>query len=332
MADFILSEMSGLAKALYGELQSPMVSLLTDHMEAFEQEDIAKLIFMERIANGPAQIYTGLTAFDGFAPVGENGEYPKGSIQTAYEKTVRDMVWKGSMEITREMVDDNKIYDMRKKPAAFVKDFYRKKQLFFAMLLGAALRKQTSVTLNGKTFDTASADKVCAFSTAHKPLQGANISNLFSNAFSTTALNGIAAAMQNCKDDTENTLGLVPDTIIIPNDAALKADVLAVIGSELDPNTANNAMNSHYGNWNLLVWPYLNQFITAGTKPYIIMDSNYNEGADCAINQIRKELEISDDIGSKDEWIWKGYARYTGAFVDFRAMFAGGVATGTTLS
>jgi len=297
MADFILSEMSGLAKSLYGELQAPMVSLLTDHMEAYEQVDIAKMIFMERVATGPSQIYTGLTAYDGFQPVGENGEYPKGSIETAYEKIVRDMVWKGSMEITREMVDDSKIYDLRKRPAAFIKDFYRKKQLFFAAMIGAALRKQTKVTINGKDFDVKSADNVCVFSTAHKPMQGANISNLFSNEFSSEALDGIAAAMQNCKDDKENVLALVPDTIIIPNLPSLKRTVLQVIGSELDPNTANNAMNAHYGNWNLLIWPYLNQFITSGTAPYIIMDSNHVETADCAVNQIRKELEINDAVG-----------------------------------
>jgi hypothetical protein len=42
-------------------------------------------------------------------------------------------------------------------------------------------------------------------------------------------------------------LGLVPDTIIIPNDAMLKKEVFAAIGADKDPNTANNGFNFQFG-------------------------------------------------------------------------------------
>lgn len=332
MASIILSEASEKLTSLYGELQAPIASIITDRLEAFEQESIAKLVFAERKSTHSIESYGSLTAIDAFAPVGENGAYPSGGFEDGYFKTLRNMTWKGSMAISREMVDDSSIADLRKKPIGFIKDYGRKYERFYAALLGAALLGKTSFIQNGMTFDATSADGVCLFSKAHKPkVSGANISNVYADAFSTAALAGIMTAMQNCKDDNGNTLALVPDTIIIPNLPTLKTEVLKVIGSELDPNTPNNALNSQYGNWRVLVWPYLNDFIKAGTAPYIIMDSSYNDVADCAIRQNRVDLEVRDELGASDEYLWKGYARFTGGFADFRGMFAGGIAGGTAV-
>lgn len=333
MPSFVLSEASGHLSSLYGEFQAPIASMLMDRLEAFELLSVAKSIFVERASTHSIESYGGITAVDAFQPVGENGSYPTGGFEQSYMKMLRNMTWKGMMAISRELAEDGNIADLKKKPEAFAKDYERKYERFFAALLGAALSNKAQVTQNGQVFDCTTADGQNLFSKTHKPkVSGADICNMFSNEFSLTVLDNIMGEMQNCRDDNGNILGLIPDTIIIPNRPDLKREVLKVIGSEENPSTPNNEWNTQYGNWRLIVWPYLNDFLGASAKPFVLMDSSYNEVADGAIRQHRTELEIRDEIGTNDEYIWKGYSRYTGGFADFRAFFGGGIAGGKALA
>lgn len=333
MPSFVLSEASGRLAELYGEFQAPIASMVMDRFEAFEQQSIAKLLFARRESTGSVESYGGLTAVDAFQPVGENGAYPSGGFETGYMKMVRNMTWKGEMKLSRELVMDGNIADLRKKPQNFAKDYDRKFERFFAALLGAALSNKAEHVQNGQVFETKTSDGQNLFSKTHKPkVSGPDICNMFSDDFSVTVLDDMIGEMQDCRDDNGNILGLVPDTIIIPNRPSLKRKVLEVIGSEKDPNTPNNAWNAQYGNWRLVIWPYLNDFIGKTANPFILMDSEYNETADCAIWQDRFDVEIRDSIGANDEYIWSGFARFNGAFGDFRALYAGGMAGGKALA
>ena len=83
--------------------------------------------------------------------------------------------------------------------------------------------------------------------------------------------------MQVFRGDNDEILDVSPDTILIPDIASLKNDVFAAIGSDKDPATSNNAFNYQFGRWTVICWPYLNQFITAGTAPWVLLDSKYNQ-------------------------------------------------------
>ena len=197
----------------------------------------------------------------------------------------------------------------------------------------AAIRKQTSVTFCGKVFDTKSADGVCLFSTAHPPkVKGTNQSNLFADAFSNDALMAAEERMQNMTDDRGNVLDIAPDTILIPNQYALKKAVFAAIGADKDPATANNGFNYNFGRWNVIVWPYLNGNITSGTSPWVLMDSRYNKDYGGALWFDRTGLEVKSlvDDGS-DANVWHGYSRFIAGFSDFRFAACGGVTGGTQM-
>ena len=73
--------------------------------------------------------------------------------------------------------------------------------------------------------------------------------------------------MQDFRGDRGEVLDVAPATVLIPNDYALKKAVFAAVGAEKDPAAQTNGFNFHFGRWNVIVWPYLNQFITAGTSP-----------------------------------------------------------------
>ena len=333
MAHIVMAEASGQLDALYGKFQYPIARMLEQRVEAFERESIAKLVFAKRVSNHFVEGYAGLTAMDDFEPVPENGAYPMNGYESGYAQMLENITWKSSCAISRELVEDSNFERVKRKPEALVNAYHRTQERFFARLLGTALKGETSFQQSGMTFSTKSADGVCQFATNHKPkVKGANQSNSFSDAFSEEALSKAATAMQNFKGDNGETLGLTPDTIIIPNIADLKAEVFGVLGAYNSTNEAgSNKYNYLFGQWTVQVWPYLNDFIEEGSKPWVLLDSRYNQAADGAVWQQRRELEIISEIASTDANVWKGSARFTGGFVDFRALAAGGMTGGSSL-
>lgn len=277
--------------------------------------------------------FTTMTAMEGFLPVGENGKYPMDGMQEGFDKFLVHMTWKDSFSLSREIVEDAKLMDLKKQPTAFITSFYRTREKFGAALLGAAVKGETSLSFRGKKFDAKAADGKALFATDHPSKLDKGVqSNCFKDAFSNDALMAMEAAMQDFRDDAGEVLDVAPTTILIPNDYKLKRDVFAAIGADKDPATANNGFNYNFGRWNVIVWPYLNQFITAGTQPYVLLDSNYNEEYGGAIWLDRTALEVKSRIDDgNDANVWSGYARFIAGFNDWRAFAVGGVSTGTKL-
>ena len=203
---------------------------------------------------------------------------------------------------------------------------------FGAALLGAAITGATSTKFYGKTFSTLGADGKCLFAKEHPSALGKKKqSNLFADGFSNDALAAAESAMQDFRGDNEEVLDVAPTTILIPNEYTLKRDVFAAIGADKDPDTSNNGFNFNFGRWNVIVWPYLNQFITAGTKPWVLLDSKYNEEYGGAVWLDRVALEVRSELAGNDANVWKGYARFIAGFNDWRAFCVGGVTGGTQL-
>ena len=81
-----------------------------------------------------------MTAMDGFDPVGENGAYPVDGMEEGYSKLLEHMTWKNSFSLSREIMEDGKLLDLKKKPVGFVKSYYRTRECLGAALFGAALQ------------------------------------------------------------------------------------------------------------------------------------------------------------------------------------------------
>lgn len=332
MANITFLEGSGLNDSVFGKCQEPIRMFIEKRGEAFEQKSLIKHLFMGTDSKGWGDKYTSMTAMDGFQPVGENGDYPVDGMQESYSKTIENMTWKDSFSISREAIDDGKTMDLKKQPAAFTAGYYRTREKFGAKLLAGAVNGATSIKFGKFTFSTLCADGKGLFDTTHPSILGKKKqSNKFSDAFSNDALSAMESAMQDFCGDNEETLDVVPDTIVIPNNYKLKKAVFAAIGADKDPDTSNNGFNYNFGRWNVIVWPYLNQFLTAGLTPWILMDSNYNQENGGAIWQDRVNLEVRSELASNDANLWKGYARFSAGFHDWRAFAVGGISGGTQL-
>ena len=332
MANIIFSEGSGLNDSIFGKSQAPIRMFLEKRAEAFEQQSMLPHIFNMGTSKNWAEKFTSLTSMDDFKPVGENGEYPKNGTQEGFSKTLEHMTWKSSFALSREIVDDGKLMDLRQKPQNFITSYYRTRERFGAALIGAATQKLAKTNFEGRTFDTTGADGKALFAADHPSKLGKGTqSNMFADAFSNEALAAMETAMQNFTDDNGNILAVVPDTILIPNDYKLKMDIFAAIGADKDPNTGNNGANFNFGRWNVIVWPYLNQYIGKGAAPWILMSSSYNKDYGSAMWLDRVKLEVRSELASNDANNWKGYSRFTAGFNDWRGFAVGGVTGGSAL-
>lgn len=333
MANITFSEGSGLNDSIYGKSQAPLRMMIENRAEAYEEKSILKEVFMMDESKHWAEKYTSMTAMDGFDPVGENGSYPVDGMEEGFTKTLEHVTWKNSFSISREIIEDGKLLDLKKKPVGFVKSFYRTRENLGAALLGAAIKGDVAVKFRGKKFDATCADALTFFHTAHKSkVKGALQSNQFSNGFSADALAYMEARMQNYRGDNNELVNVVPNAILIPNDAALKKSVFAAIGADKDPDTANNGYNYLFGRWNVLIWNYLNQYIADGVYPWILADLEYNNEYGGAIFADRTPLDIRSTLDENtDANVWRGYSRFTAGFNDWRAFAVGGIAGGTDL-
>ena len=330
----IFSESSGLANTIFGKCEAPVRMFLEQRSEAFDQNSLLKDLFLMGTSENYGDLLTTMTAMEGFKPVGENGAYPEDSMQEGYSKLIVYETWKDRFTISREMIEDAKLMDMKRQPAAFMTGYERTREMFGAAVYASWMNKKNGFTFRGKYFDTRSADGKNLVDTAHPAkVKGAVQSNCFSDAFSKEALGLAETAMQNFRGDNNEILNVAPDTILIPNDAKMKESVFAAIGADKDPTTANNAFNYQYGRWTVIIWPYLNQFLEAGAKPWALLDSSYNQEHGGAVWNDRVPLTItSDEDKNTDAAIWRGRARFNATGNDWRFLSVGGIAGGTALA
>lgn len=335
MAGMTFTEGSGLQNSIFGKSQEPIKLFLEKRGEAFEQQSILDKIFVMETSNSYGEKLTTMTGMDGFKPVGESGETPRDMMQEGFSKYLEHVTWKDSFVISQEMVEDSKLMDLRDKPAGFVTAYYRTRERYGAALLGGAIAGKTSIDFMGWKFDTTTADKKALFAKDHGSAIKENKkvqSNQFADAFSVDALGAMETAMQDFRGDGDEILDVVPDTIVIGNDWKLKKDVFAAIGADKDPNSANNGFNYQFGRWNVIIWPYLNQYITKGTSPWILMSSQYNKDYRGALWLDRVKLAVNSYIDENThDNVWSGRARFVAGFNDWRAFAVGGVTGGTQL-
>lgn len=329
----VFSEGSGLNDSVYGKCQAPIRMFLEQRGEQFEQESVLKNLFLMGKSDNYGDLMTTMTAMDGFDPVGENGAYPTDGMQEGYKKLLVYETWKDSFRISAEIIEDSKLMDLKKKPAAFMTAYNRTREKFGAALFGNAIKGKAAAAYRGKSFDITSADGVTLFNTAHPPkVAGDKQSNLYADAFTAANLGKMETAMQLFRGDDDEILDVAPDTILIPNIASLKNDVFAAIGADKDPTTSNNAFNYQYGRWTVIVWPYLNQYITGSTAPWVLLDSKYNQNYGGAVWNDRIQLAVRSTIDENtDANVWRGRSRFNATFNDWRFASVGGVTGGDTL-
>lgn len=333
MAGVTFTYIGGVNDDLFGKSLAPIQMLIEKRGEAFEQESaIGKLFQMGKDTSWGGKIVT-MTAMDGFQPVGEMGPHPTDSIQEGFSKTYEHEVWKDRFSISQVALEDGRLMDFKSKPIQFITGYNRTRERFGVGLFGTAIAGNASLAFKGRNYDAKTADGQNLFSKTHPGfITKANQSNLFADEFSNDALMAAETAMQNFADDNGNILDVAPDTIVIPNDYALKKAVFSAIGADKDPATANNGFNYNFGRWNIMILAELTKYVANGVKPWMLISSEFNEDYCGAFWRDRVGLEVRSRIDyDSDARVWEGRARFTAGFNDWRFACVGGISGGTQL-
>lgn len=335
MAGIVFSKSSGLNDSIYGKSEAPIRAFLENNVKAYEEMSTIKKIFKMIDSEHYGEKFGGITGFaHGFQPVGEGGNYPLDERQEGYSKFLENITWKDSFAITQEMMEDSIILDLNKTGArSFIDQYYLTREKYGSQLLIGAVAG-TTTKFRGLVMDCTSNDGVALFSTAHPSKTGnaAEQSNKFAGTFNVDVLGEIETKMQNFVDDNGEVLNVSPDTIIIPNDAALKKEVFAAIGADKDPATANNGFNYQFGRWTVIVSPYLNALLANGDKPFMLLDKKYCDNYNGLLFMDRIPLTIKAYIDEDtDNNVWSGRSRFVCGANDWRCIAVGGVTGATAL-
>lgn len=328
---------SGMNGTIYGDCQVPLKAFLESRGEAFQRESLLPYLYRMEKSRHWAERYSSETAMGDFEPVGEGGDYPKTGFEDGYFRDIVNMTFKQSFSVTQELVEDCLLGTMKQRANKLVTAYGRTREKFGRILYAGGLYG-TTVSYNGKTFACGSADGQALFSKTHpNKVNGAKQTNLYKGTFTNTLLGKIETEMQNIKGDNGELLGVAPDTIWIPNDAALKDAVFSAVGADKEPTSGNNAFNYQFGRWNIIVDPYLTAALTdlgkSSEKPFFLLDSKFIELNDGPIFQDRVPLDVKSVIdNNNDNNVWQGRARFGAGFADWRFVAVGNVSTGTDLT
>ena len=332
MSTVTFKELGSLNDSVFGKSTEPIKMFLEKKAEAYEAESLYDKIFFKDTSSNFAEKITGMTAMDGFKPTDEGATLEDDSMQEGYSKVIEHIEWTDKFSISRKIIDDAKTMDLRKRPEAFLAGYYRTREQYAAALYGAAIGGSTAFRGKSGILDPLCADGQNVFATEHPSKVHTDLkqTNKFSDAFSAEALAAVETAMQNFRGDNGEVLNVIPNTIMIPNDYKLKMAVFAALGADKDPATSNNGFNYTFGRYNVIINPYLNQYLPSGTTPWFLLDMNYAESNGGGVWFDRVPLEVSNEV-KKDPFstIWYGYSRFAAGFADWRYVACGGVTGGT---
>lgn len=243
----------------------------------------------------------GRVPYDGLSPV-----WPQELVHRRYA---------GGMQVEREIMDDN-LYPGAPVPREIT-------GRVAALGRSAAIHRERSAAalFNNAFTDTgndaeghpiAGPDGVGLVSTAHKhsATNTTTQSNEFTLALTGANLTTVALAMRAYTDDKGALAPSHPDTLLVPPALAETAEIIN--GSQLDPTSANNAINPQRGKWNIVVWDWLTD-----TNAWFMIDSARKRDNLIWLDRVMPEFAAERDF---DTFIakFRGYYRFSRGWSDWR--------------
>lgn len=313
---------------MFGKFEHPIRALIEDEANSIEQKkSILDILYNVEKSNRYAETVMGESDFSTFASKEEGAVAEKDTVQKTFDKTIEHIEFAKEFVITRKMADDAKFgigANIKAKPRKFVRAYYKTKVDIAAKALING--KSATMTYSNSIVDLTTGDKKPLFSNAHTyalaSMSGKTQSNLFYGDITSdetkfeTALNLLSNKVRNFKDENGAVMGYVADILIIPcNRPKLEMMAKRLCGSELTPSTANNAINTQYGNWTLVIldgWE-------SDVDEIMVMSSEANENLLANMFFNRVPLDITNDVDKHTRnFFWNGYCRFGVGFTTWK--------------
>lgn len=321
----------------FKDMKAPLKSIIMEKYNEFATTNIWNNIFKEVNSDSFGESYSVLGDLIGsFEQISEGGVSKLDEKAKEYKKIVENFNYANSFQVTRNAIQDQKIQGALNGLSMLMRNYWLSRNAEGAAFIINAV--DGTSTYKGKDMDVKTADGSYLFAKDHKGnVRGvATQSNKYKigtlasgfTAIDPDYLAKAETAMQNIKDDQGRIAGIHPDTIIIPNDATLKKELFGILGANHVAGSNNNDWNYLVGRYNIVVNQYLNDLVTASRKPFIMLDSSYNNAVDGLIYQNRESLRVRSYIDDKTENIvFDARDRHCFAAIDWREIAVFGLAS-----
>lgn len=238
-------------------------------------------------------------------------------MKPGYVATFTHHEYAQGLQIERKLIDDN-LYPGAGLPRSIT-------QRVEGLADSAVIKREKSkanVFINGFTdsgtdvegFPIAGQDSVGLLSTAHVfETGGAQQANEGTFALTAANVEATITAMRGWVDDVGEVNVVSPDVLLVPPE--LEFDALRIVGSELDPASANNAQNPLKGRLRVVVWDYLTD-----ANAWFLIDSRLAKQHLVWYDRVPLEFAAQEDF---DTLIgkWRAYMRYSRGFDDWRWIY-----------
>jgi len=123
----------------------------------------------------------------------------------------------------------------------------------------------------------------------------------------------VREAMMAFKDDRNNKVGVIPNAIMVP--PGLEDEARIIVGSVLDPDTANNAINPQSGRFQVYTWHYLTD-----SNAWFMLDTALMKQSLYWFDRVAPYIKYQ---GLIDEVVaeWIAYQRYSYGWTDWRWIY-----------
>jgi hypothetical protein len=320
MSNFTYSVMSGKNDPMYGKFEHPIKALIEQESDLYEKrKSIVNDLFNVEKSSHYSETIIGESDFDTFQSREEGQKSENDSVEGTFKKTISHIEFGKKFEITKKMADDSRIgiaAQIKNKPRAFVRAYYKTRIKLAAQALIHAT--DANMVFNKSTIDLTTGDGHPLFYKAHpyytdKGKKKGSQSNYFYGDLSSDtktfeeAIAALAIQLRNFRDENGDVMGYTADTIIIPcNRPVLESIARKVCGSEKEAGTSNNAINTQYGNWTLVV---LDEWTTDADE-IMVMSSEANKNLMGNMFFDRVGLTIRNWIDNETyNYCWNGYCR-----------------------
>lgn len=340
--NIVYSKLLGKNDAFYGKFEHPIKALIQNESNNLDkQKSILDVLYNVEKSSRYSETVIGQSDFDTFQSVKEGQGAENDSIEGTFKKTIEHIAFMKEFTITKEMLDDAKSgigANIKSLSTGFVRAYYKTRTKIAAWALANGTK--TSDKFNKANVDLSTADKLSLFNKAHtyslEKFSGKTQSNYFYSGTlcSTTeefetSLGVLANKMRNFKDENGETMGYVPDIIILPcNRPGLEHIVKKVVGSERTTGTDYNDINTQYGNWTIVILP---NWETTDDR-FMLMSSEANKNLLANMFYNRVSLDITSDVDRHTRnFIWNGYCRFGIGFTTWKHILLA-VDSDTTIS
>ena len=291
----------------FGDLLDPRFTrIFNDRFKALP--DMIPTIFTMPPDNGRADMrWSQTSGYDDWSEF--TGTVVYQSASQGFDTTATHVEFASGIQVERKLFDDDQYNIMDQRPSGLATAAQRKRQKDASRIFNNAFSIDTTFYNNS--------EGVSMCSNSHTTTTGASTASGFDNlgtaALSATALSSARIQMVGYRGMQAERIQVVPDEIWIPPDLFEVAyEIVASMGKV---NTANNNRNVHEGAYTIYEWNYLTD-----TNNWFVGDSADRSQSLHWIDRVPVEFAFAEDL---DTIIakWRGYMRYSFAWVDWRFIF-----------